>query len=266
MPPTGPIALEVESVTVRFGALAALSDVSLGVESGTIHAIVGPNGAGKSTLLNVVSGLFRPSQGRVSVLGTEVTAAPPHLVAALGVARSFQNVSAAGTDTVFENLMLGRHRLIRSGLVATGLRLARARREEQAHAARVREIAEFMDLTAHLDKPVGSLPYGDQKRVDLARAICMEPSLLLLDEPAAGLDAAETAAIADIVVSLRETLDITVALIEHDMGMVMSISDHVSVLDFGRLIRTGTPAQVQADPAVADAYLRVGNTKAVLQP
>src|SRR5690606_35907020 len=167
MPPTGPIALEVESVTVRFGALAALSDVSLGVESGTIHAIVGPNGAGKSTLFNVVSGLFRPSQGRVSVLGTEVTAAPPHLVAALGVARSFQNVSAAGTDTVFENLMLGRHRLIRSGLVATGLRLARARREEQAHAARVREIAEFMDLTAHLDKPVGSLPYGDQKRVDL---------------------------------------------------------------------------------------------------
>ncbi|MFE9776249.1 ABC transporter ATP-binding protein [Streptomyces sp. NPDC005931] len=250
-----PPVLEVRDVTVRFAGLTALDGVSFTVEPGSVHAIIGPNGAGKSTCFNVLSGLCRPASGTVT-LGddTELTRLAPHRIAALGVARTFQNIVTTH-GTVADNLMLGRHALSRSGFASSALRLPRAVREQREHLARAREIAELTGLGDHFDSPVALLSYGDRKRVELARALCLEPRVLLLDEPVAGMNASERARTAEVVGELRAELGLSIVLVEHDMGLVMRLADDVTVLDFGKAIAHGTPDEVRQDPEVLRAYL-----------
>jgi len=254
----GAVALEVDAVTVRFAGVTALDQVTLEAAPASIHAVIGPNGAGKSTLFNVVSGVYRPAAGSVRFAGRELVGRRPHAVAGLGVARAFQNIALYPHSTVEENVLLGRHHLTRAGFVACGLRLPSARREERHHRARVAEIAEFVGISHLLGLPAGELSYGDQKRVDVARALCIEPSLLLLDEPVAGMSAHETAAMGRLICDIRTALEIPVLLVEHDMRMVMQIADRVTVLDFGRVIASGPPDLVQRDAEVVRAYLGSG--------
>ncbi|MFE7890220.1 ABC transporter ATP-binding protein [Streptomyces sp. NPDC057412] len=254
---TAPPELAVTDVTVRFAGLTALDTVSFTVAPGTVHALIGPNGAGKSTCFNVLSGLCRPASGTVRLGGADLTRLAPHRIAALGVARTFQNIVTT-QGTVADNLMLGRHALSSAGFAASALRLPHARREQREHLARAREIAELTGLAEHFDSPVALLPYGDRKRVEFARALCLEPSVLLLDEPVAGMNAAERARAVEVVHTVRAELGLSVVLVEHDMGLVMRLADEVTVLDFGRVIAHGTPDEVRGDPEVLRAYLGTG--------
>ncbi|MEU9229551.1 ABC transporter ATP-binding protein [Streptomyces massasporeus] len=254
---TAPPELAVTDVTVRFAGLTALDAVSFTVAPGSVHALIGPNGAGKSTCFNVLSGLCRPATGTVRLGDADLTRLAPHRIAALGVARTFQNIVTT-QGTVADNLMLGRHALSRAGFAASALRLPHVRREQREHLTRAREIAELTGLGHHFDSPVALLSYGDRKRVEFARALCLEPSVLLLDEPVAGMNATERARTVEVVHAVRGELGLSVVLVEHDMGLVMRLADEVTVLDFGRAIAHGTPDEVRGDPEVLRAYLGTG--------
>jgi branched-chain amino acid transport system ATP-binding protein len=258
LPPGCPL-LEVEDLSLRFGGVQALAEVSLRVRQGEIHALIGPNGAGKSSLLNCVSGLYRPQRGRVTLHRgdgpVELLGRAPHRIARLGVARSFQNIELFRHLTVLENLLLGRHHRMSTALLPALLWYGPARRQEITHRERVEEVIDLLELQAVRHRPVGSLAYGHAKRVELGRALCLQPVVLLLDEPMAGMNAEEKEDMARYVLDVNELAGVTVVLIEHDMDVVMDISHRVTVLDFGRLIASGTPEQVRDDPAVIDAYL-----------
>ncbi len=250
--------LSVEHLSIAFGGLKALDDVNFAVEKGTIFAIIGPNGAGKTTLFNCVNGIYRADSGRIVFDGEEIQRKKPDGVARLGIARTFQNIELFANMTTMENLMLGRHIHMRTGLFRGAFlwgKVSFAGREEVAHRRRVEEIIDLLELQAVRNKPVGSLPYGTRKRVELGRALAVEPELLLLDEPCAGMNSEEKQDMIFWTKDIQDELGITILLIEHDMKMVMDISETVLVLNFGKVIARGTPDEVQRHPEVQKAYL-----------
>ena len=251
--------LAVRGVSVRFGALLALNRVSLEIGRGEIVAIIGPNGAGKTTLLNVISGFYHPYEGRIVFEGRDRTRLAPPDVAALGIARTFQNVALFKGMTVLDNIMTGRLLKMRGSFLLEAVYWGPARRQELAHRAVVERIIDFLEIQAIRKTPAGRLPYGLQKRVELARALAAEPTLLLLDEPMAGMNVEEKEDMCRFILDVNGEFDTTIALIEHDMGVVMDISHRVAVLDYGRKIADGSPDHVRKDQAVLDAYLGVSH-------
>ncbi len=247
--------LTAEGVTKRFGGVAALRDVSVSIRKGEIAAIIGPNGAGKTSLLNAISGFYPPDRGTIRLEGTDITRMRPARVAALGIARTFQNIALFAGLTVLENVMLGRHLHMHAGVLSSIVYWGLAQREEVAHRARVEELLEFLDLQDFGKRFTATLAYGLRKRVELARALALEPKVLLLDEPMGGMNQQEREEMARLVLEINRARGTTIVLIEHDIGVVMDLSDQVVVLDQGRRIAAGTPAEMQVHPDVIRAYI-----------
>jgi len=252
--PTVPL-LTVEDISVRFAGVKALTDVSLQVWPGELFAVIGPNGAGKTSLFNVLSRVYQPVTGRVTFEGHDLLRLKPYQVARVGIARTFQNLGQFPTMTVLDYLLLGRHTRMRSGILLGGIYLGPTRSEEKRNRAYCQHLLDLLGLQRMQNHALGSLPYGLQKRADIARALALQPKLLLLDEPVAGMSIEETEDIAAVILDIKEQLGVTQVLVEHDMALVMGIADRVLVLDFGRVIAQGTPAVVQANPDVIKAYL-----------
>jgi branched-chain amino acid transport system ATP-binding protein len=250
-----PPAVEVSGLTRHFGGVTAVDGVSFAVARGEVFGLIGPNGAGKTTLFNLVTGVTRASSGTLRHDGTDITAARPHQVARRGIARTFQNVRLFAELSALENVMIGRHCHTRSGLFSGVLGLGRAAAEERAVRKRARELLDLMGLAGREDVKARNLPYGDQRRLEIARALALEPEVLLLDEPAAGMNPAEKTALTDFMRRLRADFNLTMLLIEHNVPLVMGLCDRIAVLDFGRLIALGDPETVRRDPAVVEAYL-----------
>nr|WP_179492963.1 ABC transporter ATP-binding protein [Microbacterium immunditiarum] len=247
--------LEVKAVSLHFGGLQVLSGLSFSVQPGTVCALIGPNGAGKTSLFNCISRLYRPSNGAITINAIDVLAVRAHDAVRIGIARTFQNLALFGTLTVRENVLAGAHGATSSGMVADLLRLPRARREMQATRAKADAVIDEIGLTHVAETTVSSLPFGTQKRVELARALMSDPQLLMLDEPANGLDHSEVEELAQLVRDIAERRDLTVLLVEHHIGMVMTVADHVVVLDAGRKVAEGDPQSVVNNPDVIRAYL-----------
>jgi branched-chain amino acid transport system ATP-binding protein len=247
--------LELRDVSLHFGGITALDGVTFTVHKGEIYAVIGPNGAGKTSVFNCISGLYHPAKGKILFDGNDITRLTPARRARLGLARSFQNIELFKGMTVVDNLMLGRHIHMKTGLLTGGLFFGPARREEIRNRKVVEEIIDFLEIQAIRQKVVGTLAYGLQKRVELGRALALEPRVLLLDEPMAGMNAEETEDMARFVLDISEERDTTIVLIEHDMGVVMDICDRICAIDFGVKLAEGTPGEIQANPNVVSAYL-----------
>ncbi len=257
---SAPGSLVLRDLSLRFGGVIALSRVSLSVPPGSMTAVIGPNGAGKTSLLNCVSGLYRPQEGSIrfsdlSGREHELAGRKPHAIASLGIARTFQNIELFRHMSVLENLMLGRHLHMRGGVVSGGLYWGAQQREEISHRRVVEEVIDFLEIENVRRQPVASLPYGVQKRVELGRALALEPALLLLDEPMAGMNTEEKEDMARFLLDVHEERSCSIVLIEHDMAVIMDLSDRVAVLDFGRVIAEGTPPSIRENEAVIAAYL-----------
>lgn len=250
-----PPLLSVEGISVRFAGVKALTGVSFQVQSGELFAVIGPNGAGKTSLFNVLSRVYQPVTGKVTFDGRDLLQLKTHQVARAGIARTFQNLGQFPTTTVLDYLLLGRHTRMRSGILRGGIYIGATRNEEKKNRAYCTHLLDLLGLKHLSSYPLGSLPYGLQKRADLARALALEPKLLLLDEPVAGMSLEETEDIASVILDIKEQLGVTQILVEHDMAVVMGIADRVLVLDFGRVIAHGVPAEIQANPDVIKAYL-----------
>ncbi len=252
---TGEVILNVENISLAFGGVKALQDISFDVREHEIRAIIGPNGAGKSSMLNCINGVYQPQQGSITFRGKTFKHMNSHQVAVMGVARTFQNLALFKGMSVLDNIMSGRNLKIKSNLLLQALRIGPAEKEEMRHREFVEHIIDFLEIQAFRKTPVGQLPYGLQKRVDLGRALAMEPQVLLLDEPMAGMNVEEKQDMCRFVLDVNDEFGTTVVLIEHDMGVVMDISDRVVVLDYGKKIGDGTPGDVRNNPEVIKAYL-----------
>ena len=250
--------LAVSEVSKHFGGVRAVEEVSLSVRRGGLTSIIGPNGAGKTSLLNIISGFYRPDSGAIAFEGKDVTGTRPSGIAALGIARTFQNIALFSGMTVLDNIMLGRHVRMRAGVLSSFVYWGMAQREEVAHRARCEELIEFLELEDLRKQPTGGLAYGLRKRVELGRALALDPKLLLLDEPMGGMNQEEKEDMARFILEVNREWGTTIILIEHDMAVVMDISERVAVLDHGRKIADGTPSEVQRHPEVIRAYLGGG--------
>jgi branched-chain amino acid transport system ATP-binding protein len=247
--------LTLSALTLRFAGLTALDGIDLQVPEGSLYAVIGPNGAGKTSLFNCISGVYRPDSGRITLFGEDLLGEPPHRVAARGVARMFQNLALFDNLTTLDNLLVGCHHGFSTRWWHDVLWLAETRRQEVAAREIAEEVIDFLELERYRAYPVGLLPYGVRKRIELGRALCMRPRLLLLDEPAAGLNQEETEELASFIVDIGTERRITQILIEHELALVMDLADRIAVLDFGRKIADSTPEKIRRDPKVAEAYL-----------